>query len=52
MSPDPYETEDLVIFTEELLNGIHHFLCSLKIALRLRNRPHFYVKIARDFECF
>ena len=52
MSPDLYETEDLVIFTEELLNGVHHFLWSLKIALRLRDRSHFYIKIARDFECF
>ena len=26
MWPNPQETEDLVTFTEEILNGKHHFL--------------------------
>ena len=28
MWPNPQETEDLVTFTEEILNGKLHFLCS------------------------
>ena len=28
MWPNPQETADLVIFTEEILNGKRHFLCS------------------------
>ena len=28
MWPDPQETSDLVTFTEEILNGKLHFLCS------------------------
>ena len=28
MWPNPQETADLVIFTEEILNGKLHFLCS------------------------
>ena len=28
MRPNPQETEDLVTFTEEILNGKLHFLCS------------------------
>ena len=28
MWPNPQETADLVTFTEEILNGILHFLCS------------------------
>ena len=28
MWPDPQETTDLVIFTEEILNAKFHFLCS------------------------
>ena len=27
MGPNPQETADLVIFTEEILNGKLHFLC-------------------------
>ena len=30
MWPDPQETADFVIFTEEILNGKLHFLCSVK----------------------
>ena len=26
MKPNPQETADLIIFTEEILNGKHHFL--------------------------
>ena len=29
MSPNPQETADLVTFTEEILNGKLHFLCSV-----------------------
>ena len=29
MWPNPQETEDLVTFTEEMLNGKLHFLCSV-----------------------
>ena len=28
MQPNPQETADLVTFTEEILNGKLHFLCS------------------------
>ena len=28
MRPNPPETANLVTFTEEILNGKHHFLCS------------------------
>ena len=28
MGPNPQETADLVTFTEEILNGKLHFLCS------------------------
>ena len=28
MWPNPQETADLVIFTEEIINGKAHFLCS------------------------
>ena len=28
MWPNPQETVDLLIFTEEILNGKFHFLCS------------------------
>ena len=31
MWPNPQETADLVIFTEEILNGKLHFLCSENI---------------------
>ena len=30
MRPDPQETADLAKFTEEILNGKLHFLCSVK----------------------
>ena len=29
MWPNPQETADLVMFTEEILNGKLHFLCSV-----------------------
>ena len=29
MGPNPQETTDLVTFTEEILNGKFHFLCSV-----------------------
>ena len=33
MWPNPQENADLVTFTEEILNGKLHFLCSLRCAL-------------------
>ena len=30
MQPNPQETADLVTFTEEILNGKLHFLCSVR----------------------
>ena len=33
MWPNPQETADLVTFTEEILNGKLHFLCSATIEL-------------------
>ena len=30
MLPNPQETADLVILTEEILNGKHHFLLSVR----------------------
>ena len=33
MGPNPQETADLVTFTEEILNGKLHFLCSDKFFL-------------------
>ena len=32
MWPNPQETADLVTFTEEILNGKHHFFCAVYIA--------------------
>ena len=29
MSPNPHQTADLVTFTEEILHGKLHFLCSV-----------------------
>ena len=33
MLPNPQETSDLVTFTEEILNGKLHFLCSVYWAI-------------------
>ena len=33
MGPSPQEIADLVIFTEEILNGKHYFLCSVILLL-------------------
>ena len=35
MQPNPQETADLVTFTEEILNGKLHFLCSDKINIKV-----------------
>ena len=35
MRPNPHETVDLVTFTEEILNGKLHFLCSV---LKVNNK--------------
>ena len=32
MLPNPHEAADLVTFTEEMLNGKLHFLCSVLIS--------------------
>ena len=34
MWPNPQETADLVTFTEEILNGKRHFLCSVSFETR------------------
>ena len=36
MWPNPQETADLVAFTEEILNGKLHFLCSESSAAAVR----------------
>ena len=40
MWPNPHETADLVIFTEEILNGKLHFLWS-----EIQNFDKMYVKV-------
>ena len=47
MCPNPQETVDLLIFTEEILNGKLHFLCSVQYLLRgvFRNLPTIYDKV-------
>ena len=37
MSPNPQETADLVTFTEEILNGKLHFLCSDKTSNHVKD---------------
>ena len=39
MRPNPQETADLVTFTEEILNGKLHFLCSGRVLYTLLNAP-------------
>ena len=41
MRPNPQESADLVTFTEEILNGKLHFLCSVKYQMfdRILNAP-------------
>ena len=36
MLPNPQETADLVIFTDKLLNGKLHFLCSVNGYFRIK----------------
>ena len=36
MWPNPQKTEDLVLFTEEILNGKLQFLCNTKIRLHVK----------------
>ena len=49
MRPNPQETADLVTFTEEILNGKLHFLCSVstlsphKTKTQTRNKTKFLV---------
>ena len=42
MSPNPQETADLVTFTEEILNGQLHFLCSVMNVLEMGNTIFFW----------
>ena len=37
MWPNPQETADLVKFTEEILNGKLHFLCSAGTLISMKN---------------
>ena len=43
MWPNPQEIVDLIVFTEEILNGKLHFLCSDG----LRNKPLFLISTAQ-----
>ena len=43
MWPNPQETEDLITFTEEILNGKLHFLCSELLVF-----GETYVYVGRD----
>ena len=46
MWPNPQETADLVTFTEEILNGKLHFLCS-DVSVEFRcSCQEFFLKIA------
>ena len=36
MLPNPQETADLIIFTEEIFNGKLHFLCTTSIVIILQ----------------
>ena len=36
MGPNQQETADLVTFTEEILNGKLHFLCSVRCRIKTR----------------
>ena len=38
MLPNPQETADLVTFTEEILNGKLHFLCSARYTEETTNK--------------
>ena len=40
MRPSPQQTADLVTFTEEILNGKSHFLCSVCDPLQISNKTH------------
>ena len=39
MWPNPQETADLVILTEEILNGNFHFLCILDLTSAEKSHP-------------
>ena len=41
MCPSPLETVDLVIFTEEILNGKLHFLCSANFKRQISKLKQF-----------
>ena len=48
MWPNAWKTADLVIFSEEILNGKLHFLCSVKIKVLLKSSNfvrHFFLII-------
>ena len=39
MSPNPQVPADMVTFTEEILNGKLHFLCSEEFVVQIRSFP-------------
>ena len=41
MWPNPQETADLVIFTEDILNGKLHFLCSVRFSFDILQKLSF-----------
>ena len=47
MWPNPQETADLVKFTEEILNGKLHFLCSGLTIIIKNNNNNFRITIRR-----
>ena len=44
MWPNPQFPADLVTFTEEILNGKLHFLCSVMSPIKLIREPFFFIK--------
>ena len=55
MWPDPQSPVDLVTFTEEILNGKLHFLCSEtlfsnELKIRFKATLYIWVKIA-NYKC-
>ena len=43
MGPNPQETENLVTFTEEIVNGKLHFLCRVTNAISPHSLPLFRI---------
>ena len=52
MGPDPHFPVDLVKFTEEILNGKFHFLCSVTTLFHYRNPAYNPVTFPSSFNIF